>query len=83
MASGPLSRDAQRKLVQGWHEAGLALARLRRAELSRQSAEESRQAAFEMLQVGGMLGPDPKREVSSGLVEMQRLFARGHDRRRR
>ena len=51
-------------------------------ELASQSPLESQQAAFDMLQLGGMLPDDTKREKSSGLVEMQRLFARWHTRRR-
>ena len=31
-----------------------------------------------MLQLGGMLPADPVRERSSGMIEMRRLFDRGH-----
>ncbi len=78
MKSADLSRSEQRRLVACWREAGLALARLRLAELGSQSAADSRRAAYEMLQLGGMLPADPVRERGSGMVEMQRLFARGH-----
>ena len=67
--------DTQRRLVQGWIEAGRVLDRLRRAELARQSPEESRRASYYMLQLGGMLPSDAGRVTSSGLVEMQRLFS--------
>jgi len=51
-------------------------------ELASQSPLESQLAAFDMLQLGGMLSDDTMREESSGLVEMQHLFARWHTRRR-
>lgn len=68
--------DAQRRLVEGWAESGKVLHELRRAQLAGQSPEESRRAAYDMLQLGGMLPVDPARARTSGLVEMQRLFAR-------
>jgi hypothetical protein len=68
--------DVQRRLVQGWAQAGKLLDELRRARLSHQSPEESRRAAYDMLQLGGMLPSDSARARMSGLVEMQRLFAR-------
>ena len=71
----------QRRLVEGWREAGRALDRQRRLELRSQSEAESRQAAFDMLQLGGMMPPESSPRRSSGMVEMQRLFARGHGRR--
>ena len=83
MATATLSLAEQRRLVACWREAGEALARLRRAELASQSAAESRQAAYEMLQLGGMLpGGSAGAERSAGMVEMQRLFACGHGVRR-
>ena len=63
-------------------EAGRITAVQRRAELAAQSPSESREAAFDMLQLGGMLPANPSREQYSGLVEMQRLFSRGHARER-
>jgi hypothetical protein len=51
-------------------------------ELASQSPLESQQAAFDMLQLGGMLPGDNTRDESSGLVEMQRFFARWHTRGR-
>jgi hypothetical protein len=72
----------QKELVATWHETGLRLEAQRRAELASQSPLESQQAAFDMLQLGGMLPGDTKREESSGLVEMQTLFARWDTRRR-
>ena len=36
-----------------------------------------------MLQLGGMLRVDEARERGSGFIEMQRIFARGHERRRK
>lgn len=44
-------------------------------ELARQSPEESKRAAYDMLQLGEMLPSDPARAGTSGLVEMQRVFA--------
>ncbi len=72
----------QKRLVAQWQETGLALERLRYAALAGQSPEESRQAAYDMLQLGGLLHSDPDREPGSGLVEMQRLFGmlRAHER---
>ncbi|MFS8085136.1 MAG: hypothetical protein ACMG6H_05860 [Acidobacteriota bacterium] len=77
-----LSLAQQKELVATWRETGRRLEVQRRAELASQTPVESRQAAFDMLQLGGMLPGDAKREESSGLVEMQRLFARWHTRGR-
>jgi len=82
MGSPIPSFERQKELVATWHETGLRLEAQRRAELASQSPLESQQAAFDMLQLGGMLPDDTKREKSSGLVEMQRLFARWHTRGR-
>jgi hypothetical protein len=78
MHSTALSEAEQRRLARLWAETGRELEKQRHAELAAQSAAESQRAAYDMLQLGGMLPPDPKRESDSGLVEMQRLFARGH-----
>jgi hypothetical protein len=78
MGSPVLSLAHQKELVATWRETGRRLEEQRHAELASQSPAESRQAAFEMLQLGGMLLADARRENSSGLVEMQRVFARWH-----
>ena len=72
------SASEQRRLAGLWRETGPELEKLRHAELASQSAADSQRAAFDMLQLGGMLPADPRRERESGLIEMQRLFARGH-----
>jgi hypothetical protein len=77
MAHRVLSMAAQKELVAQWRETGRVLDELRKTELAGQSPEQSRQAAYDMLQLGGMLPADPARESSSGLIEMQRLFSRG------
>ena len=82
MSSSILSLAQQKEIVATWRETGRLLAAQRRAELASQSPLESRQAAFDMLQLGGLLPRDTKREASSGLVEMQRFFARWHTRGR-
>ena len=82
MGSPILSLARQKELVATWHETGPRLEALRHAELASQSPLESRQAAFDMLQLGRMLPADAQREESSGLIEMQRLFARWHSRGR-
>ena len=78
MASVVLSPSEERQLVARWRETGRVLEKQRRGELAAQSAAESRQAAYDMLQLGGMLPADPVRERGPGMIEMQRLFARGH-----
>lgn len=72
----------QKRLVAQWQETGQALERLRYAALARQSPGESRQAAYDMLQLGGILNGEPEDKLGSGLVEMQRLFGalRAHGR---
>lgn len=72
----------QKRLVAQWQETGQALEKLRYAALARQSPEESRQAAYDMLQLGGILNGEPEDKLGSGLVEMQRLFGalRAHGR---
>lgn len=64
-----------RRIVEDWSETGRILAQLRRDALVAQTAEESRRAAWDMLQLGGMLPADPHREMTSGLIELQRLFS--------
>lgn len=78
MQSIVLSATEQRRLAMLWAETGRELEKQRHAELASQSAADSQRAAYDMLQLGGLLPPDPKRERESGLIEMQRLFARGH-----
>ena len=79
----PSKAEEQKRLVAQWRETGLALEKLRYAELACQSPSESRQAAYDMLQLGGRLDNESKDELGSGMVEMQRLFgalrARGRD----
>ncbi len=65
-----------------WRETGRLLEAQRSLELAAQSPLQSQQAAFDMLQLGGMLPGDAVRENGSGLIEMQRLFARWHSRGR-
>ena len=76
MSSQQLKAAVQKRLIEQWRETGRVLADIHRAELAAQSPEESRRAAWDMLQLGAMLPPDPARENQSGLVEMQRLFAK-------
>ena len=78
----PSHAEEQKRLVAQWQETGLALERLRYAALARQSPEESRQAAYDMLQLGGRLNSESGDALGSGLVEMQRLFGvlRAHGR---
>jgi hypothetical protein len=82
MATPKDTVEREREIVARWSETGELLKERRRAELAAQSSEESRQAAFDMLQLGGMLPPDTAREESSGLIEMQRIFARWRSRGR-
>jgi hypothetical protein len=82
MGPQELPAPLQKDLVARWSETGRVLEAQRRAELAAQSALESRRAAFDMLQLGGMLPDDPTRLRTSGLIEMQRLFARWHGRGR-
>jgi len=83
MAKRPLSIEEQRRLVRIWGEAGAAMERLRREGLASLDAEQAREEIHDLLQLGSMLPLPAVREHSSGLVEMQRLFVRGHARRRR
>lgn len=80
MVSTKLSLLRQKELVALWCETGRLLEAQRRRELAAQSPSQSREAAFDMLQLGGMLPGDAVRESGSGLIEMQRLFARGRGR---
>ncbi len=72
----------QQELVAAWRETGRLLEIQRYVELAAQSPMESRQAAFDMLQLGGMLPMHQVKEQGSGLIEMQRFFARRYDRGR-
>ncbi len=68
----------EQELVRRWRQIGRLLDAKRWAELAAQSRDESRSAAFDMLQLGGMLPVDAARERYSGMIDMQRLFARWH-----
>lgn len=70
--------NLHKQLVARWRETGRMLEQQRRSELAAQSPAQSRQAAFDMLQLGGLLSADPARDLTSGLIEMQRLFACWH-----
>lgn len=74
LSMNPSDTVQQKRLTAQWQETGRALDALRYAALARQSPAESRQAAYDMLQLGGLLQSDPELERGSGLVEMQRLF---------
>ena len=78
----PSHAEEQKRLVAQWRETGLVLERLRYAALACQSPAESRQAAYDMLQLGGRLNGESRDTLGSGLVEMQRLFGalRAHGR---
>lgn len=82
MSASKLSVERKKQVVADWQETGRLLEAQWRTELAAQSPEQSRRAAFDMLQLGGMLPPDVAREQSSGLIEMQRLFTRGRRRGR-
>ncbi len=77
-----LSEARQKEIVAAWQETGRRLEAQRFAELAARTPSQSRQAAFDMLQLGSMLPGDTARDKSSGLIEMQRLFARWHSRGR-
>lgn len=78
----PLHAEEQKRLVAQWRETGFALEKLRYAALASQSPAESRQAAYDMLQLGGILDGESRDTFGAGLVEMQRLFGalRAHGR---
>jgi hypothetical protein len=80
MAGPTATYEQLRALARGWEATGRELDRRRFAELAAQTPEESRAAAFDMLQLGGMLPPDPRREATSGFVEMRRILDRGRPR---
>jgi DNA-binding transcriptional MerR regulator len=72
--------DTQRRLIRQWQETGLVLKEIRRHELAAMQEEVSRQATLDMLDLASTLPDDPRRELYSGLAEMQRLFAKLRDR---
>lgn len=75
MSSNSLTAVEARRLVAQWQVTGVILERLRTEALACQSAEESQQSALDMLDLASQLPEDPKRRLTSGLIEMQRLFA--------
>lgn len=75
MSSTPLDPEDARRLVAQWQVTGDVLQRLRIQALATQSVEESQQCALDMLDFASELPEDPKRMSTSGLIEMQRLFA--------
>lgn len=77
-----LTYAEKKRLVEQWGETGRLLHKIRYAELAAQTPEESRQDAYDMLHLGGILPPDPRCQTDSGLVEMQRHFAKLRERNR-
>lgn len=75
-----LDRDARQRLVTQWAEAGRVLAAAKRKTLANSTPEENRQAVWDMSQLGGLLAPNQQLENWSGLIEMQRWFARLRER---
>ncbi len=68
----PLSAAKARQLVGQWAETGRVLAQLRLNELAHQTAEQSRKAAWDMLDLGGKLLTSP-----SGVVRTHSLHDEG------
>ncbi len=79
-SSSGLDRDTRQHLVTKWVEAGRLLAISKRQALADSSPQQHRQAVWDMSQLGGLLAPDQHREKWSGLIEMQRWFARLRER---
>ncbi|HLX28239.1 MAG TPA: hypothetical protein VKV24_07120 [Casimicrobiaceae bacterium] len=80
MGRDAISKTVQRQLVDTWREAGKAMEAERLRALASQTPEESRDAALDMLELGSLAAPKASAEKYSGLMEMQRLFARWHRR---
>jgi hypothetical protein len=57
-----------------WRQAGPLLDRIRQEKLRRMNSEERQQAIAAVLDLGSCSG---KRRTTSGLVELQRLLAKG------
>jgi hypothetical protein len=75
-----LDRGARQRLVTQWAETGRVLAATKRKTLANSTPEEHRQAVWDMSQLGGLLAPNQQLEKWSGLIEMQRWFARLRER---
>ena len=71
-----LDHSARQRLVCQWTQTGRVLAAAKRRSLANYSPQEQRDAAWDMSELGGMLPPDERREKWSGLIEMQRQFAK-------
>jgi len=67
-------RDVPAAVVEQWRRAEPALAEVRRQELRRLTDQEALAAAEALLDLERHL---PPRREGSGLVEQQRIFARG------
>ena len=80
--TGPseLDRITQQHLVVQWEKSGRALGAAKRQALADSSPPQHRQAVWDMSQLGGLLAPNHDREKWSGLIEMQRWFARLRER---
>ena len=72
--------NVQKRLIKQWRETGRVLREIRLAELAAMREEDSRHVALDILNLTGALSDDPQREHYSGLVEMQRLFAKLRER---
>lgn len=75
-----LTLAEKQRYVRQWSETGRLLHKIRYEELAAQTPEESRRAAYDMLHLAGVLPRDRNREKTSGLVEMQALFAKWRER---
>lgn len=75
-----IDEDVQKRLIRQWRDTGVVLRKIRLDELAAMQDEESRRVALDILNLASVLADDPRRERSSGLVEMQRLFSKLRER---
>lgn len=71
-----LDYNARQRLALQWAQTGRVLADAKRRALANYSPQEQRDAVWDMSELGGLLPPDKDREKWSGLIEMQRRFAK-------
>jgi hypothetical protein len=73
-----MTRDTQQALVKGWAETGALLAKLRWEELRALNGARALYASNYLIDAALRIPLPAARRSSSGLVDQQTLFRRGH-----
>jgi hypothetical protein len=75
-----LEREQMKQWVDAWKHAGKELRKIKMAELAAMTDEEARLATADLLLLGEVSYLPHEQQMTSGLVEQQRIFNKAHRR---